>query len=89
VPLWIIHSGIPNAWEKLKDTLSAPATVETLDGILVLLLRAKEDKTPKPLHEMLDMQKLTESLRSLKNPGDEFRAPVVAAIQHFYTLPVA
>jgi energy-coupling factor transporter ATP-binding protein EcfA2 len=29
VPLWIIHSGIPNAWEKLKDTLSAPATVET------------------------------------------------------------
>ena len=89
VPLWVIHIGNANAWEKLKGTLSTPTTLEALDGILVLLLRSREDKMPKPLYEMLDMQKLTERLRSLKDPGKEFRGPVVTAIQYFYTLPVA
>jgi hypothetical protein len=89
VPLWIIKSGSPTAWDDLKNTLCEPKSPETLDGVLVLLLRTKADtefRPMKPLHTMLDLQKLARQLHALKEPRQEFRPPVVAAVQHFHAL---
>ena len=91
VPFWVIESGNPRAWEDLKENFAGSTSSQTLDALLVLLLRTKGDtdvQPMKPLPDLLNMQRLAHQFHALKDARQEFRPPVVAAIQYFHTLRV-
>jgi hypothetical protein len=86
VPLWIIRHASGWHWSNVQKSLSEPPGILFADGIAVLLLRTRREKSDgKALVDLLDTNAIVEAWRKHKKPDEERRKPVELAYRFLHS----
>jgi hypothetical protein len=91
IPLWVIKMVSNACWERVRRNLSDPETMSRAnamlfgDGLVMLMLRTREDKlNGSNLGDMLDVKRILDFWRKHKDLQEQTRQPIADAYRYLH-----